>query len=142
MFVVYVLPIAIFIGLYTKTLVTLRQKRETNKESHILKIADQQMTRTAIAVAIVFIISMSWDNIGSALSYSGLICNMPNTWPNDVGVFLAALNSCANPFIYAVFLAAFRKSLRKTFKSGIDFVSRDSSNMTESSQMALQSTQI
>ena len=137
MFVVYVLPIAIFIGLYTKTLVTLRQKRETNKESHILKIADQQMTRTAIAVAIVFIISMSWDNIGSALFYSGLICNMPNTWPNDVGVFLAALNSCANPLIYAVFLAAFRKSLRKTFKSGVDFVSGDSSNKTESTQMAL-----
>ena len=117
-FVVYAIPIAIFIALYSKTLLTLRQKREANQESHILKLADQQMTRTAIAVAVVFIISLSWDAIGSVIGYAGYFCYMPHTPASDIGVFMAALNSCANPFIYALFLPAFRRSLKGTFRIG------------------------
>ena len=132
-FVIYGIPIVIFAALYSKTLLTLRQKREANQESIILKKADEQMTRTVIAVAVVFIISISWDAWGSILGYAGLFCYMPHYPASDIGVFMAALNSCANPFIYALFLPAFRRSLQRTFRCGRSNNARDQSMMNTES---------
>ena len=117
----YAVPVGIFIGLYTKTLSTLRQRqeklKEINQESRVLKVADQQLTRTAGAVAIVFVIALSWDAWFCVLST--LFDNIDyefNSTLQVLGVFFADLNSCANPFIYATFMPAFRRSLTKTFR--------------------------
>ena len=113
-FIGYVIPVAICIGLYTKIILTLKKRQEqmggTNK---ILKIADKQMTKTAGAVATVFIISMSWD------AWLFIIPSIEYEFHSPlqiIGMFFAALNSCANPFIYAAFLPAFRRSLKVTLK--------------------------
>ena len=81
--------------------------------NQILKIADKQMTKTAGAVATVFIISMSWDAWSFILSTAEYTFHSPL---QTIGMFFAALNSCANPFIYAAFLPAFRRSLKVTLK--------------------------
>lgn len=116
----YALPVAIFIGLYTKTLSALRQRqeklKESNQESRFLKLADQQLTRTAGAVGIVFVIALSWDAWLCILSTIFDSIEYKFNSPLQVlGVFFADLNSCANPFIYATFLPGFRRSLAKTF---------------------------
>ena len=120
--IIYAAPITIFIVLYTRSLFTLRklqQKfRESNQKSFVLKVADQRLTRNAIAVAIVFVISLSWDSWFYVLAFSENVKYDLNSPFQVVGVFLATLNSCANPFIYAAFLPSFQRSLAKTFRMG------------------------
>ena len=123
-FIVYIVPIIIQIGMYTKTIISLRQRRKEfrkscHQDSHVLKLGDQQMTRTAIAVSVMFVIAISWDAwfyligiIDKRVEYK------VNSLVQMVGVFLGALNSCANPFIYLAFLPCFRRSLKKTFRFG------------------------
>ena len=121
-FVVYVIPIICFIVLYTKIVWTLRQRmrslEEMQQESRILDIANQQLTRTAMAVAIVFIISLSWDSWFYLMGFAGIATYEFNSPDQIVGVFLSTFNSVANPFIYSVSLAIFRKSLKMTLRCG------------------------
>ena len=125
-FIVYAIPIAFFITLYSKIISNLRQRQLMNLEttlgvsqrSRIIDIAEQQLTRTAIAVAIVFTLSLSWDSWFYLLGFAGIVKYDFNTQVQIVGVFLATFNSCANPFIYSVSMPIFRKSLRKTFLCG------------------------
>lgn len=121
-FLVYAIPIVIFIAMYAKTIISLRQRRtqfrkSSYRDSHILKLGYQQLTRTAIAVSVMFVIAVSWDAwfyligiIDERVEYK------VNSLVQKVGVFLGALNSCANPFIYLAFLPCFRRSLKKTFR--------------------------
>ena len=121
-FILYAIPITFFIVMYTKIVWTLRQRRrlldEMQQQSRILDIADHQLTRTGLVVAIVFFISLSWDAWFYLLAYAGLANYEMNSILQIVGVFLAALNSCANPFIYSASLPIFRKSIKKTFRCG------------------------
>jgi hypothetical protein len=121
-FVVYAIPIVVFIVLYTKIILNLRERQrnlgEANQRSLILEIADQQLTRMAIAVTIVFVISLSWDSWFYLLGLAQIVQYDFNTHVQIIGVFLATFNSCANPFIYSVSMSIFRKSLKKTFTCG------------------------
>ena len=115
----YLLPVAYCIGLYTKIILTLKKRQEEmGGENQILKIADKQLTKTAMAVTGVFIITMSWDAWFFILA-TAFPCTFTyefHTPLQVMGVFFAALNSCANPFIYTAFLPAFRRSVKKTLK--------------------------
>ena len=130
--------------MYSKTLITLRirQKKfkEANQKSHVLKVADQQLTRTAIAVAVVFVIALSWDSWFYLLGFCKLVEYNFNTPVQIVGVFFATLNSCANPLIYAAFLPCFRRSLAKTFRLRNTTMNTDAMN-TEGSRQIIQSNQ-
>jgi hypothetical protein len=117
----YALPISLFITLYTKTILTIRQRLAnplslTCQPSRILDKANLQLTRTAVAVTIVFSICLGWESWHYMLSTNGIITYEKDTWQSVCGAFLAAFNSCTNPFIYSASLPIFRKSLRKTFK--------------------------
>ena len=121
--ILYAIPIAFIIALYTKIILILRKRQQNlmnlmDQRSRILEIADQQLTRTAIAVAIVFIISLSWDAWFYVLGLVGIVSYDFNSSKQMVGVFLATFSSCANPFIYFATMAIFRKSLQKTFRCG------------------------
>ena len=70
----YALPIFLFITLYTKTILTIRQRQAkplslTCQPSRILDKANIQLTRTAVVVTIVFSICMGWE--------TGTICLAP-----------------------------------------------------------------
>ena len=118
--VLYAFPAVSFIVLYTKIVITIRRRqkamREVSQPSRIVDTAEQQLTRTAIAVTIVFILSLSWDLWCYVLARFGVIRYEKNTWQSIIGVFLATFNSCANPLIYLGALPIFRKSLEYTLK--------------------------
>ena len=139
----YAFPAASFIVLYTKIVITLRRRHKLIKNmcqpSSIVDNAEQQLTRTAIAVTIVFILSLSWDLWCYVLARFGVMHYEKDTWQSIVGVFLATFNSCANPFIYLGVLPIFRKSLEYTFKctlqrKHIQFVQSGSSKSIKSNQ--------
>ena len=117
----HALPIFLFITLYTKTILTIRQRQAkplwlTCQPSRILDKANIQLTRTAIVVTIVFSICMGWESWYYMLSTNGIVTYEKDTWQSVCGAFLAAFNSCTNPFIYSAALPIFRKSLKKTVK--------------------------
>ena len=122
-FVQYAVPIAFFIVLYTKIILTLRQRQENLKEnmgvsqgSRLYDIANQQMTRTVIAVTIFFVVSLSFDSWYFLLSLSDGIQYDVSSQFQIIGTFLVTVNSGVNPFIYCTSMPIFRKSLNKTFR--------------------------
>ena len=127
LFIAYAIPVGLFIYLYSKVIFSLRERRQNNVKhsscgvaanksgSKVLKAADQQITRTAIIVTIAFFFSLSWDSWYCFLGFPGIIEYKFNSKLQVMGVFLAAFNSCTNPFIYAASMSIFRRSLRKTF---------------------------
>ena len=118
--VVYAIPIIIFVVFYAKAILTLQEGQkylgESNQRSRTLDKANQQLTRTGIAVTIVFILFLSWDSWFFLLHFAGIVAYEFNSHLQVVGVFLANFNSCVNPFIYSASLSIFRKSLQKTLR--------------------------
>ena len=113
----YSVPIILFITLYTKIILTLRQRQETQRANGqcILETADRYLTRTAIAVSVVFSVCVGWESWCYLFGRVGIISYEKDTWYSVMGAFLATFNSCANPLIYCASLPIFRKSLKKTF---------------------------
>ena len=128
LFIVYAIPIALFIFLYSKVIISLRKRKkdiakrasiggnEYNSSNEVLESANQQITRTAIIVTISFFVSLSWDAWYCFFGFPGVIEYEFNSKLQVMGVFLAAFNSCTNPFIYAASMSIFRRSLRNTFQ--------------------------
>ena len=118
----YLIPVAFFVVLYTKIVWTIRQRRRSlgkfQQQLRILKLADQNLTRTGMAVAIVFIISLSWGCWYYILGKAEVVPFKINSPVQIVGVFLSTFNSCVNPFIYSASLPIFRKSLKRTLQCG------------------------
>ena len=121
-FISYVIPIVFFAVLYSKIVWTLRQRQRAlegmQQHSRIIDIAEQQLTRTAIAVAVVFTICLSWDAWIYMLDGVGVTSYGHHTPVQVFRLFLVTVNSCANPFIYSASLPIFRKSLKQTLRWG------------------------
>ena len=115
--IIYVVPISCFVGLYSKVILTLRRRvqdqGQTHQGSRIFSKANKQMTKTGIAVAVVSMICLSWDSLFYFIAHNSNLEYEFGTHRQHVGVFLAALNSCANPFIYLATLPIFKRSLEK-----------------------------
>ena len=118
-FIIYVVPISLFVGLYSKVILTLRRRVQdqykTQQCPRILNEANKQITKTGIAVAVVSTICLSWDSWFYLIGYNSVHLEYDfGTHLQHVGVFLAALNSCANPFIYLATLPMFKRSLKRS----------------------------
>ena len=123
----YAIPVGLFIFLYSKVIISLKKRREDNARmsrgadgyrsgSKVLKAANEQITRTAIIVTLAFFLSLSWDAWYCLFGFNEVIEYKFNSQLQVMGVFLAAFNSCTNPFIYAASMSIFRRSLRKTLQ--------------------------
>ena len=120
-FEAYAIPIMCFIVFYVMAILELKERQkhlgDLSQRSNILEIADRRMTKTAIIISVVFTFSLSWDSWLYLLDFLSSNVQYNINSPIQVtGVFLANLNSCVNPFIYAATLPDFRKSLRKTMR--------------------------
>ena len=76
--------------------------------------AAKELTKTAIIVTGFFIVSLGYDCWYYMLGYAGAVVYVKNTPVQKAGIFLASVNSCANPFIYALFMPAYRAAVKKT----------------------------
>ena len=127
-FISYALPIVIFITLYVLTVYNIRgrQRQQDNvNQKAVFKRANKNITRTAVAITICFVISQSPE------SWAYLIHKTYRTADNKplrfyfksspiqtTFIFFACLNSVINPIIYCASLKVFRTSLRRTFRRG------------------------
>ena len=127
-FISYALPIVIFITLYVLTVYNIRgrQRQQDNvNQKAVFKRANKNITRTAVAITICFVISQSPE------SWAYLIHKTYRTAENKplrfyfksspiqtTFIFFACLNSVINPIIYCASLKVFRTSLRRTFRRG------------------------
>ena len=119
--IVYAIPIVTLITLHTIMKLKLRERQKQiienrRRQSVVLDIADRQITKTAIIIAIVFICSLGWDAIYCLFGFTGFIQYEFNTPLQITGVFLATFNSCTTPFIFAAAMPLFRSAAKKTFQ--------------------------
>ena len=107
--------------MYGEIILYLRRNKQTLRElldkrsSITLDTTDRQVTQMAITIAIVFILSLSWDAFYCLFGFTGLTPYEFNSTLQTTGVFLATIDSCATPFIYAFTMSKFRADLKATF---------------------------
>ena len=113
----YFVPAVVMGAFYSIISRRLHSRRKDKKlgQSHLVERAGSQVTKTAITVTVIFIVTMGYDLHYYLLGHVGAITYELNTPYQKVGVFLANLNSCANPFVYALLMPVFRLSMIRTF---------------------------
>ena len=115
----YSLPTLLFIVLYGCIISVLCQRHRDPDlgVTNVVNLAMRRITCTAIAVTIIFILSLSWDFWFYLLGRAGVVSYIKNSLLQVIGVWLSSFNSVANPFVYLAFLPAFRKAVRATLKT-------------------------
>ncbi|KAI0224694.1 hypothetical protein LSAT2_024328 [Lamellibrachia satsuma] len=83
--------------------------------SCIVDRASTELTKTAITVTVIFIVSIGYDLNYYLLGYTGVTVYELGTPIQKIGVFLSNLNSVANPFVYALLMPMYRRSVYETF---------------------------
>ena len=118
-FIEYANPCAAFFIFYGLIIISFRQRATSNlgasTSSNVIDKATNQITKTAIVVTVIFIITLGVDLWYYLLAYVGLVKYVFNSPLQKVSVFFAVVNSVVNPFIYAAFMPLYRKSVKDTF---------------------------
>ena len=109
-------PVCFFIVLYGRVTFTLLSRRDNSSfgESTLVNAATSQMTKTAVAVTIIFICSLSWDIWYYMLGRLGFVIYIKNSVLQLIGLWLSTFNSLCNPFVYLILLPAFRRATVST----------------------------
>ena len=117
LFVTYIIPVILLLGLYWRIVLQLRRYRITiasASQSHTLTLSTIRVTKCAITVAVVFMMTISYDSIYFCLGNVGVLNYDLGSPLQLVGIMLTVCNSLANPFMYTLFMPAFRRSLQTT----------------------------
>ena len=117
LFVAYIIPVASFFIFYGRVVVQLRRHRKAITsaiESQALTKSTVRVTNCLITVTAVFIVTVSYHSIYFCAGSVGLMSFDLGGPTQLIGILLTVCNSCANPFMYAMFMPAFRRSLRAT----------------------------
>ena len=116
-FVLYVIPCILFLFLYGSVVQTFykRKKAENLASSRIIDKASSELTKTAITVTIIFCITMSFEQWYYVLASTGVLVFNINGILQKVGLWVMSFNSAANPFVYALLIPLYRRSVVKTF---------------------------
>ena len=114
----YVIPVTIFITLYSYILYRLKYSvksmvDKTNSTGDTAsKKAVSQITMTAITVTIIYTVSFSMDTICFLLAWLKIFpYYLQSPALLKIGSFLVTVNSCVNPYVYTLGMPAFRKYL-------------------------------
>ena len=117
LFLDYVCPVALFVILYGRIVLQLHRHRnaiKSNVQSEALTVSAIRVTKCAIAVTAIFIVSMSFHSIYYCFGSVGVISFDFRGPMHLFGILMTLVNSFANPFLYAIFMPAFRRSIRAT----------------------------
>ena len=104
-----------FATLHGLILRKLRRKLSSNQANKTIDNASSEITKTALTVSLIFVICLAFDSIYYILGYTGVTTYELNTPIQKIGVFLVALNSVANPFVYFILLPSYRVGLKQAF---------------------------
>ena len=100
---------------FRRILLAFRERLKSSTCSSVIDDANTLMTKTGVAVTVIFVSSVGYNITHQCLGKIGAVAYVLNAPMQRVGMLLAAFNSVANPFVYVFLVPAFRDSLRKTF---------------------------
>ena len=134
----YLGPVVTFVVLYSYLLAVIRRRMRPVSQgtANVLSTATLRVTKCAVAVTTIFILTIGYDTIYFFISSMGVMEYEFDSAKQHVGVVLNLCNTVANPFIYAILLPTFRQSMRKTFRCTHATGGMDQSSTYESSQSA------
>ena len=118
LFVAYSVPLTSFLLMYGRIILQLRRHRiaiAAAMPSQVIAKSTIHVTKCAITVTAIFAVTISYHAIYYCLSNVGVISFDLGGPVQLVGMFMIVCNSVANPFIYAIFMPGFRRSLLTTF---------------------------
>ena len=107
------LPVILFISLYSYIIVKLKGRLQLPHlpKSAVIEKASKELTKTAIAVTIIFMLSTSFDLWYFLLGRIGAVVYIKNSPLQKAGVFLSIINCCANPFVYIMMMPIYRRNV-------------------------------
>ena len=119
LFLYYIVPVILFVVCYGRIVLRLRQHRieiSSNIQSQSLTVSVVRVTKCAIAVTVTFIASMGFQGFYYCIASVGVTSFDFRGPLHLLGILLTLSNSFANPFFYAIFMPAFRRSLWTTVR--------------------------
>ena len=106
------LPVILFIVFYGYIIAKLKGRVHGDlPKSAVIEKASKELTKTAIAVTIVFMISTSFDLWYYLLGRTGVVLYIKGSPLQKAGVLLSIFNICANPFVYIMMMPAYRRDV-------------------------------
>ena len=113
------IPAIIMVFAYIKMGLVLRGSRlnktissdKTHQQTDTIRQAEVNIYQTCVMLMIVFVLCWSNNCIGVALFMIGYLPHMNTTYHN-VSVVLILMNSCINPYIYALRYKEFQQRIR------------------------------
>ena len=112
----YFIPVIIFVVLYSKIIHTLRQRKNHTElsQSRTIDRATTDLTYSAIIVTVIYILSTTIGAVYLLMAAGGLALFDLGLPYQKVEVFLTTVNSSINPFVYLLFMPAFRRAAKTT----------------------------
>ena len=112
----YMIPSVFFVVFYGRVIRSFRKRQSQQMAaSRVIDKATNELTKTAIVVTVVFLISFGYDLWYYLLGYTGLVDYVINSPLQKIGIWFSVFNSCANPFIYVALMPSYRRAVRLTF---------------------------
>ena len=113
----YVIPCILFFIFYGAIIQTFYRRRKSAEmaSSRVIDKATVELTKTAIIVTMIFFVSIGYDHWYYLLAHIGVVEYAVNSFVTKVGFWFFSFNSAANPFVYALLMPAYRRSLQRTF---------------------------
>jgi len=112
----YLIP-ALLIALCYGTVIRYLRLRVSDRSlgrSRQLDLAISQLTKSAIAMTVIFICTVGYELHYYLLGYTGVVVYQLNTPIQKVGVFLSNINSSITPFLYAAVMPIVKRSVIRT----------------------------
>ena len=106
------IPVILFTVFYGYIIMELKGRVQGNlPKSTVIEKASKELTKTAIAVTIIFMISTSFDTWYYLLGRTGVVLYIKNSPLQKAGMFLSIINICANPFVYIMMMPTYRRNV-------------------------------
>lgn len=129
----YAMPSILFVGLYGRVMMVMSRSQGESSSS---KRTMRRLTFSCMVITVIFIVSMSYDNIYYVASILWNASYEINSVKQKLGVLLVVVNSCANPFVFFLSMPVFRRTIRQFFPCG-SRVQPECSNSSHSFPMSL-----
>ena len=115
-FLLFGVPATVFVVLYSFVIHALRQRNSaTLGHSNVIEQTTKRVTKSAIAISVIFIISYGFLANGFLASGLKLLAPAVDLIMYSIGTLLTNFNSTVNPFVYALTLPVFRRGMHQTF---------------------------